>query len=140
MSLQPNAGSQGEFAGLLAIHNYHRANGEAGRDVCLIPASAHGTNAASAVMAGLRVVVVKTSGDQGEIDLDDLRAKIAEHADELAAIMVTYPSTHGVFEDHIGDVCAWCTTPAARSTSTAPTSTPWSGWPDRDGSARTCRT
>jgi glycine dehydrogenase len=106
VSLQPNAGSQGEFAGLLAIHEFHRANGDDHRNVCLIPASAHGTNAASAVMAGLRVVVVKTSGDQGEIDLDDLKAKIAEHADELAAIMVTYPSTHGVFEEHIGEVCA----------------------------------
>ncbi len=74
--------------------------------MCLIPASAHGTNAASAVMAGLRVVVVKTSGDQGEIDLDDLRAKIEEHRDDLAAIMVTYPSTHGIFEEHIGEVCA----------------------------------
>jgi glycine dehydrogenase len=106
VSLQPNAGSQGEFAGLLAIRNYHRANGADGRDVCLIPASAHGTNAASAVMAGLRVVVVKTGGEQGEVDLDDLKAKIAEHADQLAAIMVTYPSTHGVFEDHIGEICA----------------------------------
>jgi glycine dehydrogenase len=106
VSLQPNAGSQGEFAGLLAIHNFHAGNGDTARNVCLIPASAHGTNAASAVMAGLRVVVVKTSGDQGEIDLDDLRAKIAENADELAAVMVTYPSTHGVFEDHIGEVCA----------------------------------
>jgi glycine dehydrogenase len=106
VSLQPNAGSQGEFAGLLAIHNYHAANGETKRNVCLIPASAHGTNAASAVMAGMRVVVVKTGGEQGEIDLDDLRAKIAEHAAELAAVMVTYPSTHGVFEEHIGEVCA----------------------------------
>ncbi|HJQ42006.1 MAG TPA: aminomethyl-transferring glycine dehydrogenase, partial [Jatrophihabitantaceae bacterium] len=106
VSLQPNAGSQGEFAGLLAIANYHRANGQDHRDVCLIPASAHGTNAASAVMAGLRVVVVKTGGDQGEIDLEDLRAKIAEHTDSLAAVMVTYPSTHGVFEEHIGEVCA----------------------------------
>jgi glycine dehydrogenase len=106
VSLQPNAGSQGEFAGLLAISHYHRANGDDHRNVCLIPASAHGTNAASAVMAGMRVVVVKTSGDQGEIDLDDLKAKIANHAHELAAIMVTYPSTHGVFEDHIADVCA----------------------------------
>ena len=105
VSLQPNAGSQGEFAGLLAIHNYLRASGQEHRDVCLIPASAHGTNAASAVMAGLRVVVVKTGGDQGEVDLDDLRAKIAQHADALAAIMITYPSTHGVFEDHIGDIC-----------------------------------
>ena len=106
VSLQPNAGSQGEFAGLLAIHNFHRANGDDHRDVCLIPASAHGTNAASAVMAGLRVVVVKTGGEQGEIDLDDLRAKIAQYADTLAAIMLTYPSTHGVFEEHIGEVCA----------------------------------
>jgi glycine dehydrogenase len=118
ISLQPNAGSQGEFAGLLAIGNYHRARGDAHRDVCLIPASAHGTNAASAVMAGMRVVVVRTSegpaagegaaggGGQGEIDLDDLRAKIAANADSLAAVMVTYPSTHGVFEEHIGEVCA----------------------------------
>ncbi|HEU5266087.1 MAG TPA: aminomethyl-transferring glycine dehydrogenase, partial [Jatrophihabitans sp.] len=106
VSLQPNAGSQGEFAGLLAIHEYHRARGDRRREVCLIPASAHGTNAASAVMAGLRVVVVKTGGEQGEIDLDDLQAKIAQHADTLAAIMLTYPSTHGVFEDHIGEVCA----------------------------------
>ncbi len=105
ISLQPNAGSQGEFAGLLAIHNFHRANGDHHRDVCLIPASAHGTNAASAVMAGLRVVVVKTGGEQGEVDLDDLRARIAEHAGALAAIMITYPSTHGVFEDHIGEIC-----------------------------------
>ena len=115
VSLQPNAGSQGEFAGLLAIRQFHMDNGGEHRDVCLIPASAHGTNAASAVMAGMRVVVVKTGGDSpdggasagsGEIDLADLKAKIAQHADELAAIMVTYPSTHGVFEDHIGDVCA----------------------------------
>ncbi|MDT4946581.1 MAG: glycine dehydrogenase [Pseudonocardiales bacterium] len=106
ISLQPNAGSQGEFAGLLAIRDFHLANGAGDRDVCLIPASAHGTNAASAVMAGMRVVVVKTSGEQGEIDLDDLRAKIAEHAGALAAVMVTYPSTHGVFEEHIGEVCA----------------------------------
>jgi glycine dehydrogenase len=109
VSLQPNAGAQGEFAGLLAIAAYHRARGEAHRDVCLIPASAHGTNAASAVLAGMRVVMVKTATDRdsgGEIDLDDLRAKIAEHADSLAALMITYPSTHGVFEDHIADVCA----------------------------------
>src|SRR6266536_1267931 len=106
VSLQPNAGAQGEFAGLLAIAGYHRANGDDHRDVCLIPASAHGTNAASAVLAGMRVVVVKTSGNEGEIDLDDLRAKIGEHADSLAALMITYPSTHGVFEDHVTDVCA----------------------------------
>ncbi|MDT4916712.1 MAG: glycine dehydrogenase [Pseudonocardiales bacterium] len=109
VSLQPNAGSQGEFAGLLAIRRYHLANDGAHRNVCLIPASAHGTNAASAVMAGMRVVVVKTSaesGNSGEIDIDDLKAKIAAHADDLAAIMVTYPSTHGVFEEHIGEVCS----------------------------------
>jgi glycine dehydrogenase len=106
VSLQPNAGSQGEFAGLLAIREYHRSNGDDHRDVCLIPASAHGTNAASAVMAGMRVVVVKTGGEQGEIDLEDLKAKIAQHKESLAAIMVTYPSTHGVFEEHIAEVCA----------------------------------
>jgi len=105
VSLQPNAGAQGEFAGLLAIRGYHRSRGEEHRNICLIPASAHGTNAASAVLAGMKVVVVATGGDEGEVDLDDLRAKIAEHADKLAAIMVTYPSTHGVFEDHITEVC-----------------------------------
>ncbi len=106
VSLQPNAGAQGEFAGLLAIRGYHRAHGQGHRTVCLIPQSAHGTNAASAVMAGMRVVVVKTGGAEGEIDLADLRAKVAEHGDSLAAIMLTYPSTHGVFEDHIAEVCA----------------------------------
>jgi glycine dehydrogenase len=105
VSLQPNAGSQGEFAGLLAIHAYHQANGEGHRRVCLIPASAHGTNAASAVMAGLKVVVVKTAPG-GTVDLDDLRAKIDAHRDDLAAIMVTYPSTHGVYEDTISELCA----------------------------------
>jgi glycine dehydrogenase len=106
VSLQPNAGAQGELAGLLAIAAYHGSQGQPHRNVCLIPDSAHGTNAASAVLAGLRVVVVKTAGAEGEIDLDDLRAKIAEHAESLAALMVTYPSTHGVFEDHIAEVCA----------------------------------
>jgi glycine dehydrogenase len=105
VSLQPNSGAQGEFAGLLAIANYHRANGDGHRKVCLIPASAHGTNAASAAMAGLRVVVVRTGGDEGEVDLDDLKAKIDEHRASLAAIMITYPSTHGVFEEHIAQVC-----------------------------------
>jgi glycine dehydrogenase len=104
VSLQPNAGSQGELAGLLAIHAYHEARGESARNICLIPASAHGTNAASATMAGLKVVVVKTA-DSGEIDMQDLRAKIEEHRDHLAAIMVTYPSTHGVFEDTISELC-----------------------------------
>ncbi|WP_426560407.1 aminomethyl-transferring glycine dehydrogenase [Angustibacter sp. McL0619] len=105
VSLQPNAGSQGELAGLLAIRAYHRAQGHGERKVVLIPASAHGTNAASAVMAGLKVVVVKTAVE-GDIDLDDLRAQIAAHRDDLAAIMVTYPSTHGVFEDTITELCA----------------------------------
>lgn len=105
VSIQPNAGSQGELAGLLAVRAYHLANGATGRDVCLIPSSAHGTNAASAVMAGMRVVVVGT-GENGDVDLDDLRAKIDAHRDSLAVLMVTYPSTHGVFEEHIGDVCA----------------------------------
>jgi glycine dehydrogenase len=105
VSIQPNAGSQGELAGLLAIRAYHVANGDAARDVCLIPASAHGTNAASAVMAGMRVVVVKAATD-GRVDMDDLRSQCEKHADDLAAIMVTYPSTHGAYEDGIGDLCA----------------------------------
>jgi glycine dehydrogenase len=104
VSLQPNAGSQGELAGLLAIHAYHQANGQGHRRVCLIPASAHGTNAASAVMAGLKVVVVK-SAPGGTIDMDDLRAKVEAHRENLAAIMVTYPSTHGVYEDTITELC-----------------------------------
>ena len=105
VSLQPNAGSQGEFAGLLAIRAFHAARGQGERDICLIPSSAHGTNPASAVMAGLRVVVVGCDRD-GNVDLDDLRAKAALHADRLAALMVTYPSTHGVFEGAIRDICA----------------------------------
>ena len=104
VSLQPNAGSQGELAGLLAIRAFHQANGEPERDVCLIPSSAHGTNAASAVMAGMRVVVVKGTGE-GTIDLEDLRARCEEHRDRLAAIMVTYPSTHGAYEDTISELC-----------------------------------
>ncbi|WP_040658030.1 aminomethyl-transferring glycine dehydrogenase [Ornithinimicrobium pekingense] len=104
VSMQPNAGSQGEFAGLLAIRKYHEANGDDQRKVCLIPLSAHGTNAASAVMAGLRVVPVKT-GPGGDVDMEDLRAKVAEHGEQLAAIMITYPSTHGVYEDTITELC-----------------------------------
>ncbi len=104
VSIQPNAGSQGELAGLLAIRAYHRSRGEGGREVCLIPSSAHGTNAASAVMAGMTVVVVGAS-DDGTVDLDDLRAKIDQHGDRLAAIMVTYPSTHGVYEEGIVELC-----------------------------------
>ncbi|OKI06137.1 glycine dehydrogenase (aminomethyl-transferring) [Streptomyces sp. CB02923] len=105
VSIQPNAGSQGELAGLLAVRAYHRANGDEQRTICLIPSSAHGTNAASAVMAGMKVVVVKT-GEDGEVDADDLRAKIEQHRDQLAVLMVTYPSTHGVFEEHITEICA----------------------------------
>ncbi|HEY2501268.1 MAG TPA: aminomethyl-transferring glycine dehydrogenase [Mycobacterium sp.] len=105
VSLQPNAGSQGEYAGLLAIHDYHASRGEPHRDICLIPSSAHGTNAASAALAGMRVVVVGCR-DNGDVDLDDLRAKVAEHADRLAALMITYPSTHGVYEHDIADICA----------------------------------
>ncbi|MFD7298314.1 aminomethyl-transferring glycine dehydrogenase [Streptomyces sp. NPDC059897] len=105
VSLQPNAGSQGELAGLLAVRGYHRANGDEQRTVCLIPSSAHGTNAASAVMAGMKVVVVKTA-DDGEVDIEDLRAKIEQYAEQLAVLMITYPSTHGVFEEHVADICA----------------------------------
>ena len=104
VSLQPNAGSQGELAGLLAIRAYHRSNGHAERNICLIPSSAHGTNAASAVMAGLRVVVVRCD-DEGNVDMDDLREQVQVHADDLAAVMVTYPSTHGVFEQEITELC-----------------------------------
>ena len=105
VSLQPNAGSQGEFAGLMAVRSYHRARGEEHRTVCLIPASAHGTNAASAAMAGMDVVVVRTAGD-GSIDFADLDAKIAKHAEKLAVIMITYPSTHGVYETRVTELCA----------------------------------
>ncbi|MEU7632464.1 aminomethyl-transferring glycine dehydrogenase [Nocardia sp. NPDC049220] len=105
VSLQPNAGSQGEYAGLLAIRRYHLDRGDGHRDTCLIPSSAHGTNAASAAMAGLRVEVVKCR-DNGDVDLNDLRAKIADHADRLACIMITYPSTHGVYEHEVAELCA----------------------------------
>ncbi|OZF45973.1 aminomethyl-transferring glycine dehydrogenase [Rhodococcus sp. 14-2470-1a] len=105
VSLQPNAGSQGEYAGLHAIRDYHLGRGDSHRDICLIPSSAHGTNAASAVMAGMKVVVV-TCRANGDVDVDDLRAKIGEHADSLAAIMITYPSTHGVYEHDIDEICA----------------------------------
>ncbi|HET6910571.1 MAG TPA: aminomethyl-transferring glycine dehydrogenase [Mycobacteriales bacterium] len=105
VSLQPNAGSQGEFAGLLAIRAYHRAAGDLDRTVCLIPSSAHGTNAASAAMAGMKVVVVACD-DAGNVSLDDLRAKLAAHSGRVAALMVTYPSTHGVFEPDIAEICA----------------------------------
>ena len=104
VSIQPNAGSQGELSGLLAIRAFHVANGDTARDVCLIPSSAHGTNAASAVMAGMRVVVVKAA-DDGSVDLEDLLAQCEKHKDDLAGIMVTYPSTHGAYEDGITDLC-----------------------------------
>ena len=105
VSLQPNAGSQGEYAGLLVIRAWHRSRGEASRDVCLIPTSAHGTNPASAVMAGMRVVPVACD-DEGNVDVEDLRAKAEQHSASLAALMVTYPSTHGVFEVRIREICA----------------------------------
>ena len=104
VSLQPNAGSQGEYAGMLVIQAYHEARGNTERNVCLIPSSAHGTNPASAIMAGMKVVVIGCD-DQGNIDIDDLKAKAAAHKDDLSAIMVTYPSTHGVFETGIQEVC-----------------------------------
>ncbi|MFJ3028542.1 aminomethyl-transferring glycine dehydrogenase [Curtobacterium sp. NPDC087080] len=104
VSLQPNAGSQGELAGLLAIRGYHRSRGDLDRTVCLIPSSAHGTNAASAVLAGMKVVVVACDED-GNVDLADLRAKTGQHADTLAALMITYPSTHGVYEHDVREVC-----------------------------------
>ena len=105
VSLQPNAGSQGEFAGLLAIRNYHDSRGDTDRNICLIPSSAHGTNAASAVMAGMKVVVIECD-EAGNVSVDDIKAKIAEHSGRVAALMVTYPSTHGVFESAISEICA----------------------------------
>ncbi|MGB3352219.1 MAG: aminomethyl-transferring glycine dehydrogenase [Mycobacterium sp.] len=105
ISLQPNAGSQGEYAGLLAIQAYHAGRGDTRRDVCLIPSSAHGTNAASAALVGMKVVVVGCRPN-GDVDLDDLRAKVTEHADRLSALMITYPSTHGVYEHDVADICA----------------------------------
>ena len=104
VSLQPNAGSQGEFAGLLAIRNYHDSRGDQGRDICLIPSSAHGTNAASAVMAGMKVVVVECD-ENGNVSVADIKAKIAKHEGALAALMITYPSTHGVFETAVSEIC-----------------------------------
>ncbi|OBK37683.1 glycine dehydrogenase (aminomethyl-transferring) [Mycobacterium sp. 1245111.1] len=105
ISLQPNAGSQGEYAGLLAIHAYHASRGEPERNICLIPSSAHGTNAASAALAGMKVVVVACRSN-GDVDLDDLRAKVGEHAERLSTLMITYPSTHGVYEHDIAEICA----------------------------------
>ena len=104
VSLQPNSGAQGEYAGLLAIVGYHKANGDDHRNICIIPSSAHGTNPASAVLAGMKVVVTKCT-ENGDIDLEDLKAKAEKHKDNLAALMITYPSTHGVFETKIRDIC-----------------------------------
>ena len=104
ISLQPNAGSQGEYAGLLAIKSYHESRGDSHRDICLIPSSAHGTNPASAQMCGMKVVVVACD-DQGNVDIDDLKQKAEQHSENLSAIMVTYPSTHGVFEENITELC-----------------------------------
>ncbi len=104
VSLQPNAGSQGEYSGLLTIRHYHESRGEGHRNICLIPVSAHGTNPASAVMSGMKVVIVKCD-ENGNVDVEDLKARAQEHADNLAALMITYPSTHGVFEEAIADIC-----------------------------------
>ncbi|MEF9671823.1 beta-eliminating lyase-related protein [Pseudomonas sp. PCH446] len=104
ISLQPNAGSQGEYAGLLAIRAYHQSRGDERRDICLIPSSAHGTNPATANMAGMRVIVTACDA-RGNVDIEDLRAKAIEHREHLAALMITYPSTHGVFEEGIREIC-----------------------------------
>ena len=104
ISLQPNAGSQGEYAGLLAIDAYHKANGDDHRNICLIPESAHGTNPASAQMVGYKVVVINCD-DNGDIDMSDLETKASEHGNNIAAMMITYPSTHGVFEEDVTKVC-----------------------------------
>ena len=104
VSTQPNSGATGEYAGLMAISEYHKANGDHGRDICLIPVSAHGTNPASASMAGMKVVVIKTEAN-GNIDLGDLREKVEKYKERLAALMVTYPSTYGVFEEEIKTIC-----------------------------------
>ncbi|MFO6376474.1 glycine dehydrogenase (aminomethyl-transferring), partial [Pseudomonas aeruginosa] len=102
--MQPNSGAQGEYAGLLAIRRYHQSRGDSQRDICLIPASAHGTNPASAIMASMRVVIVECD-PRGNVDLDDLRLKAAEAGDRLSCLMITYPSTHGVYEEGIGEIC-----------------------------------
>jgi glycine dehydrogenase len=121
--MQPNSGAQGEYAGLVAIARYHASRGESQRKVCLIPKSAHGTNPATAQMCGMRVVVVDCD-EAGNIDLADLAAKAAQHAANLACLMITYPSTHGVFEESVRISAPSCTSMAARSIWTAPTSTP----------------
>ncbi|MFP5341292.1 MAG: glycine dehydrogenase (aminomethyl-transferring), partial [Gammaproteobacteria bacterium] len=105
ISLQPNAGSQGEYAGLLAIQAFHASRGESHRNICLIPSSAHGTNPASAQMVGMTVVVTKCD-DNGNVDMADLKAKCEQHSANLAAVMITYPSTYGVFDTHVKELCA----------------------------------
>ena len=105
MSLQPNSGAQGEYAGLMVIRAYHESRGDHHRTIALIPQSAHGTNPASAVMAGMKVVIVKCD-ERGNIDVADLRAKAEQHSNDLSSLMVTYPSTHGVFEESIQEICA----------------------------------
>jgi glycine dehydrogenase len=120
ISLQPNAGSQGEYAGLLAIKAWHESRGQAHRNVCLIPSSAHGTNPASAQMVGMQVVVTACD-DNGNVDMGDLKAKCEQHSDKLACIMITYPSTHGVFETQVKELCALVHSTAAGCTWTAPT-------------------
>jgi len=120
ISLQPNAGSQGEYAGLLVIKAWHASRGDTHRDVCLIPSSAHGTNPASAQMVGMQVVVVACDA-QGNIDMDDLRAKCVQHSEKLAAVMITYPSTHGVFEARVKELCGLVHQHGAGCTSMAPT-------------------
>lgn len=120
MSMQPNSGAQGEYAGLLAIQKYHESRGDGHRDICLIPSSAHGTNPASAQMMNMKVVVVDCD-KHGNVDMDDLKAKAEEAGDNLSCIMVTYPSTHGVYEEGIKDICDWFTAMVVRFTWTAPT-------------------
>ena len=120
ISLQPNAGSQGEYAGLLAIKGWHASRGQSHRNVCLIPSSAHGTNPASAQMVGMQVVVTACDAN-GNVDMADLAAKCEQHSANLACIMITYPSTHGVFETQVRSCASWCMTTAAASTWTAPT-------------------
>ena len=115
VSLQPNSGAQGEYAGLSVIQAYHRSRGQGHRNICLIPNSAHGTNPASAIMAGMKVVAVKNKAD-GTLDLQDLAAKAEKHKENLAAFMVTYPSTYGVFEDGVGFVCKHATSRAELET------------------------
>ena len=139
ISMQPNSGAQGEYAGLVAIRKYHESRGEGQRDICLIPSSAHGTNPASAQMVSMRVVIVECDKG-GNVDLEDLKRKAAEAGDRLSCLMITYPSTHGVYEKTCARSAPRSTPRAARCTWTAPTSTPRSAWRDRRTSVPTSRT